>query len=86
MRAELQRLKRDTDTFRVTGQLEISGTVFTRMYRGPARGLEVACALLAKEWGRRQWLWFLLGFFFTFIAVLALVFFKTWDRDTKARE
>jgi small basic protein len=44
----------------------------------------VACALLAKEWGRRQWVWFLLGFFFTFIAVMALVFLETWD--TKARE
>jgi hypothetical protein len=49
---------------------------------GPLFG--VACALLAKEWGRRQWVWLLLGFFFTFIAVLALVFLKTWD--TKARE
>jgi hypothetical protein len=49
---------------------------------GPLFG--VTCALLAKEWGRRQWVWLLLGFFFTFIAVLALVFLKTWD--TKARE
>lgn len=32
-----------------------------------------ACALLAKEFGRRQWVWFLLGFFFTISAVLALV-------------
>jgi small basic protein len=44
----------------------------------------VACALLATEWGRRQWVWFLLGFFFTLIAVMALVFLETWD--TKARE
>jgi cell division protein FtsW (lipid II flippase) len=49
---------------------------------GPLFG--VACALLANEWGRRQWVWLLLGFFFTFLAVLALVFLKTWD--TKARE
>jgi membrane protein implicated in regulation of membrane protease activity len=49
-----------------------------------------ACALLAKEWGRRQWVWFLLGFFFTFIAVLALVFLNTWgkksDTDSSAQE
>ena len=42
----------------------------------------VACALLAKEWGRRVWLWFLLGYFFTFLAVMALVFLKTWDKNT----
>jgi hypothetical protein len=45
---------------------------------GPVFGL--ACALLAKEWGRRQWVWFLLGFFFTFNAVLALIFLKTWEK------
>jgi len=47
---------------------------------GPVFG--VACALLAKEWGRRSWLWFLLGYFFTFLAVMALVFLKTWDKNT----
>jgi membrane protein implicated in regulation of membrane protease activity len=50
----------------------------------------VACALLAKEWGRRQWVWFLLGFFFTSNAVLALIFLKAWSRrpdtDSKARK
>jgi hypothetical protein len=50
----------------------------------------VACALLAKEWGRRQWMWFLLGFIFTFNAVLALIFLKTWSRrpdtDSTARK
>ena len=50
----------------------------------------IACALLAKEWGRRQWVWFLLGFFFNFIAVLALIFLMTWgttpNTDGKARD
>jgi cell division protein FtsW (lipid II flippase) len=50
----------------------------------------IACALLAKEWGRRQWVWFLLGFFFTLSAVLALIFLKTWsgrpDTDSNARK
>jgi hypothetical protein len=49
-----------------------------------------ACALLAKEWGRRQWVWFLLGFFFTISAVLALIFLNTWYRkpvtDSKAQK
>jgi hypothetical protein len=49
----------------------------TQRRAGPIFG--VACALLAKEWGRRQWLWLVLGFFFTFIAVLALVFLKPLD-------
>jgi hypothetical protein len=50
----------------------------------------VACALLAREWGRRQWVWFLLGFFFTINAVLALIFLRTWSRkpdtNSNARE
>jgi len=33
-----------------------------------------SCALLAKERDRRQGVWFVLGFFFTTIAVLALAF------------
>jgi hypothetical protein len=47
-----------------------------------------ACALLAKQFGRRQWVWFLLGFFFTVNAVLALVVLNMWRRksltDSKA--
>jgi len=43
-----------------------------------------ACALLAKEWRRRPWVWFLLGFFFTFLAVLALIFLKTWEKKIDA--
>jgi hypothetical protein len=39
-----------------------------------------ACSLLAKEWRRREWVWFLLGFFFTFGAVLALIFLNTWGK------
>jgi NADH:ubiquinone oxidoreductase subunit 5 (subunit L)/multisubunit Na+/H+ antiporter MnhA subunit len=39
-----------------------------------------ACALLAKQWHRRQWVWFLLGFFFTFAAVMAFIFLITWGK------
>jgi hypothetical protein len=50
----------------------------------------VSCALLAKEWGRRRWVWFLLGFFFTINAILALVFLNIWDKkpatDGKAQK
>ena len=49
-----------------------------------------SCALLAKGWGRRQWVWFLLGFFFTICAVLALVFLnmyrKPQDTHNNTRE
>jgi hypothetical protein len=64
------------------GHAVLSRELIWFVIAGPLFG--VACALLAKEWERRQWVWLLLGFFFTFIAVLALVFLKTWD--TKARE
>jgi hypothetical protein len=33
-----------------------------------------ACALLAKSYGRRQWVWFILGFFFTASAIIVLAF------------
>ncbi len=38
---------------------------------GPLFGF--ACAHLAQESGRRQWLWAILGYFFTFVAVMALI-------------
>jgi hypothetical protein len=40
---------------------------------GPIFGF--ACAFLAKSCGRRQWVWFILGFVFTVPAVLILLIF-----------
>jgi hypothetical protein len=36
-------------------------------------GFGFACAYLAQESGRRQWLWGILGYLFTFLAVMALI-------------
>ena len=44
----------------------------------------IACALVAKDLRRRQWVWFLIGFFFNFAAVLALVVLEEWDRKPPA--
>jgi uncharacterized membrane protein YfcA len=43
----------------------------------------VSCALLAKEWSRRAWLWFLLGFFFTINAILILVALHRYTKPSE---
>jgi bacteriorhodopsin len=40
------------------------------------------CALMAQSRGRRKWLWFALGFFFTVIAAIALASLSRLDHDT----
>ena len=51
---------------------------------GPLFGF--ACAHLAQESGRRQWLWAILGYFFTFVAVMALIILNELNkRGTNSR-
>ena len=45
---------------------------------GPIFG--TACALLAQSLRRRPWLWFILGFFGTAVAVLALACLSMYDK------
>jgi hypothetical protein len=47
---------------------------------GPIFG--ASCALLAREWGRRPGVWFVLGFFFTASAFLVLVVLHLYDKPT----
>lgn len=45
-----------------------------------------ACALMAESQGRRKWLWFLLGFFFTAGAPIALAYLSIKHRQTQMDE
>jgi hypothetical protein len=58
----------------VTGHSVLYRELILFAVAGPIFGY--SCAELAKVWGRRPWVWFLLGCFFTFTAVLALILLR----------